>query len=131
MSDYTPSSFAMVPGSYQQTMLPFDYQMGLYTPPYAMDNQQLANISMFGNGSPYNPYVLFNNPSMNGQLDPLLGEVNDYFFPSYYGVLIANSTANVLIQNMPQMNVQYTGTHLSAANLFHLPDSNTLGIVVY
>ena len=131
MSDYVPSSFAMVPGSSQITMLSFDYQMGLYTPLYAMNNQQLANISIPGNGSPYNPYVLFNNPSMAGQLNPLFGEINDYFFPSYYGVLIANSTANVLIQNMPQMNVQYTGTYLSAANLYGLPNSNTLGMVIY
>ncbi len=131
LSDYAPISFAMMPGSSRQTSLSIDFSTGLYTPLYAMNSEQLVSISFYGNGGQNNPYVLFNNPSRTGYLNPLFGEVNDYFFPSYSGVLIANSNANVVVENMPQMNVQYTGNYLADANFFGLPSTNELGIAVY
>jgi len=131
LSDYLPSGYEMMPGHYQQISLAQDFNTGIYTPLYAMNNQQLANISMYGAGTEYDPYVLFNNPSSTGYLNPLFGEVNDYFFPSYYGVLIADSSAHVVVQNMPEMNVQYVGASLNSATFFGLPHTNTLDMVVY
>ena len=73
---------------------------GLYTPLYASDNSQLANISIKGVGTPSDPYIIpgpgYVNSTIQGLPDHIMGlfsQVNDYLFPSFYGILIDNTTA--------------------------------------
>ncbi len=73
---------------------------GLYTPLYALDNSQLANLSIKGTGVESNPYVIpgpgYVNSTINGLPDHIMSvfsQVNDYLFPSFYGIMTDNTTA--------------------------------------
>ena len=74
---------------------------GLYTPLYASDNSQLASISKGGTGTAANPYIIpgpdYANSTIHGLSSHIMGvfsQANDYLFPSFYGILIDNTTAH-------------------------------------
>jgi thermopsin len=88
-----------------------DYAMGIYTPLYAFDNAQLANISLYGSGTAGNPYMIDNYQTM--PISPLFEEFNDFAFPVFAGVLLHNTDAHAIMYNMPSMYIQYTSTNPS------------------
>ncbi len=130
LSGYTPGSMLLTPGQYQSFTMAQDSGTGDYTPLYAMDMQQLQAIStpVYQNGQIY--YMLDNTPSYNGMVNPLFGSINDYMFPGYYGILLAG-VHNVLVQNMPLMQVQYMYGYASIAQFYGTPMTNYLGTVLY
>ncbi|MBX8632609.1 MAG: thermopsin family protease [Thermoplasmata archaeon YP2-bin.285] len=133
LSDYEPSMLTAAGGSAGVGLsitLSHDSSMGIYTPLYAFNNQQVANISSGGNGTSSSPYVLVNNPSPTG-VSSIFGEANDYFFNSYYGVLLSNVTVHTEIVGLPLLNVSYTGFNALLAGFYGLPLQNYMGTVIY
>ena len=130
LSGYAPGSMELMPGSSQSFSMAYAPSTGDYTPLYAMDMQQLQSIStpVMVSGQQY--YMLDNTPSQNGMVSPLFGSVNDYFFPGYYGILL-DGVHNVLVQNMPLMQVQYEYGYAALAEFYGTPMSNILGTVLY
>lgn len=133
MSNRNPQTGTLVPGVMQNTHLTWNHARGVYTPLYAFGNQQLKYISMLGHGTPQNPYVLFNNPSPTGYLNPLFSSFNDYVFPDFTGVLLHSTSAYVVMHNMPSFNVQYTQpSQLHALAYFGVQyTTNQIGFVLY
>ncbi|WMT50836.1 MAG: thermopsin family protease [Ferroplasma sp.] len=128
LSDYREAYFA--PGS--NVMLQHDYRMGIYTPLYAFDNAQIANISMHGNGTPGNPYIMDNRQVM--PISPLFEEFNDYAFPVFAGVLLKNTNASVVMANMPSMYIGYTSTNPTYelyVSFYGFPNYNFLNYEMY
>lgn len=103
--------------------------MGIYTPLFAENNAQLANISMYGDGSQSNPYVLDNQ--QYGPISPLFGEMNDYNFPVFSGVMLYYTSASVLITGMPNLSINYPSVLYPQLDFFGLPTFNNLGYWLY
>ena len=115
--------------NFAQIHLKRDVNDGVYTPLFAMNNAQLANISSSGSGTQTNPYIAENAgfPSIG----PLFGEVNDFLFPVFEGVMIRDTNAYFEMNNMPDFSFQmpqYTDAFLS---FFNLPTTNYMGYWLY
>lgn len=101
LSDYAPSTGTLVvhapnfrsPEISLVVTLGRDLRFGIYTPLFAWENSQLPAISFFGSGSPFSPYVLFNN--QYAPLGPSFGVVNDYGYPVFPGVLLVGTSQSV------------------------------------
>lgn len=109
--------------------LTLDPALGVYTPLWAWDNAQLANISIAGDGSAANPYVIDNNEFL--PIDPLFGEFNDYVYGVFPGIFLAYTDAHVDVSQPAPFNVQYPAFDARSLNFFGLPDTNNLGIEAY
>lgn len=110
--------------------LNFDPGAGMYTPLYAWENSQLANISWWGDGTATNPYQLFDNPNASGLAFPFAG-VNDYFFPTFAGILLYGTTAYVNVTESPaSLFIQFPAWVNYTANYFYLPHYNNLQVWV-
>lgn len=133
LSDHEPVVSTMGPGTGGTISLSANETLGIYTPLYAMDNAQLKYISSSGDGSRSNPYVIYNNPSANGYINPLFGELNDYAFPAFSGLLLHNVSAYTLVSSEPSFTVNYSENVFSylITSYFGLPSTNNLGIVLY
>ncbi|MEM0139587.1 MAG: thermopsin family protease [Ferroplasma sp.] len=128
LSDYQPVFFA--PG--QSVALMNNYFMGIYTPLVAFNNAQLKNISIAGDGTANNPYILVNNQYM--PVNSLFEEFNDYGFPVFPGVMILNTNASVIMYNMPSMFIQYTSGnsyYQAIQKAYELPSYNDLNYELY
>ncbi len=106
LSEYAPVSFSLSGAGATSVALRSDPSLGVYTPLWAWNNAQLAAISNpGGRGTVAHPYVLFNRP---GTINALFGEMNDFFFPVFPGVLLYYTGAYVTITNSPSFLVQYS-----------------------
>lgn len=107
-----------------------DSAMGVYTPLYAMDNAQAANLSLSGTGASNSHYLLYNNEP--GYINPLFGEFNDYGFTVFDGVMIANTNAYINLNNSPSFSIMYTNAQTAFyLAFFHMPNVDYLGFVFY
>lgn len=134
LADHTPIASAdLSSGSIQNFNLPLNMTTGVYTPLYAYGNAQLKYISQFGTGTVKNPYVLMNNPSQTGMLDPLFNTFNDYTFPQFNGILLHSTTAHVVVSNMPNFEVQYSPLQQYILSFYLGVNfaTNQLGYVLY
>lgn len=98
--------------------LTYDALTGAYTPLFASNPSQLANISVGGTGTMHNPFVLMN---LNPELSPLFGGINDFAFPVFPAVLLNNTDSYTLMANPVQPVVpvyDYLGGLLSAMPFF-------------
>lgn len=102
MSYYTPVSGALASGSITLSSNP---SLGIYTPLYAWNNYQLANISIGGKGTLSSPYIADNYT--HTYISPLFANINDYGFESFSGLLIANTTMYFDAMNMPPLLTTY------------------------
>ncbi|WP_241761834.1 thermopsin [Thermoplasma acidophilum] len=127
MSYYAPASGYL--GSDTVISLLKDPTMGIYTPLFAFNNQQLANISVSGTGSSANPYVVENQQYM--PINPLFDEFNDFVFPVFPGVMIANTNASVNLISMPSFYMQYAGYQVQILKNLKLPTYNYLPFEFY
>lgn len=125
LSDYTPHNGTLVvrgptghgPPETLKVVLERNYRMGVYTPLFAWTNSQLRAISYLGVGSPWFPYIVFNN-----QYAPLgteFGVVNDFGYPVFPGVLLVGTTASVEFYEPPSFLTNFAGP-------FILPYENAL-----
>lgn len=118
---------------------------GLYTPLYASDNAQLAGISIAGSGSPSDPYIIpgpgYSNSTIHGLSGHLMGvfsQVNDYLFPTFYGILTDNTTASAVFTGFSSGNgrsafqAEYPSNLLNAVETaFQGVMSNSLPMAFY
>ncbi|MCY0852058.1 MAG: thermopsin, partial [Thermoplasma acidophilum] len=116
-------------GSGMPIILSKDQAMGIYTPLFAFNNQQLANISTSGNGSPSDPYAVEN--VQYAPINPIFDEFNDFVFPVFPGVMIVNTNASVNLISMPSFFMQYTGYQEESLKEFKLPTYNYLPFEFY
>ncbi len=133
LSNYNPQISQLSPGNNGRLMLSHNMMLGVYTPLYAMDNSQLQYISSSGNGTPNSPYVLYNNAPASGYVNPLFGELNDYAFPAFSGLLLHDVSAYTLVTSEPSFTVNYANNEVAYAvtSFFGLPSTNNLGLVLY
>ncbi|MDS0256778.1 thermopsin family protease [Thermoplasmatales archaeon AK] len=127
MSDYNPSYSVLSPN--MNTTLTRNTDDGIYTPLLAYDNGQLANISQGGNGSSTNPFIAYNKSFVN--ILSYFGEINDFTFPVFEGVMIKNTNLHIDFQGMPEFQIQYTGFYAFELSFFGFPITNYLGYWLY
>ena len=89
ISDISGSSGNTVKMSTVKLM--FNNTYGGYTPLYAFNNEQLVNISVHGQGSASEPYILADQQ----YVDPVFGQVNDFGFPVFMAVFLSRTTMYV------------------------------------
>ena len=125
--------------------LPYSESMGIYTPLYASNNNQLKNLSVSGKGTEANPYIIAGTSyfsaggaNLPDRLNPVFSQINDYLYPVFYGIFIHNTTAYAIIEdfsgpnNNPAFQINYDT--ISAENLltaFGATTANSLQFVFY
>ncbi|MCI4319270.1 MAG: thermopsin family protease [Thermoplasmata archaeon] len=131
LSDYRAVTSTVSASSHLTVNLVADASKGVYTPLWAWNNAQLAAISQAGGtGTVTHPYVLDNNGV--GPISPLFGEFNDFFFPVFPGLFLADTTAYVTASGLPDFAVSYSLPAEGAeAARFGTPLSNNLQLQVY
>ncbi|BAB59291.1 hypothetical protein [Thermoplasma volcanium GSS1] len=127
LSDHSPQ--AQILNGMNSFVLPVDMSAGVYTPLFAMNNAQLANISMSGAGTAKDPYVLYNNEY--GYISPLFGQINDYSFPQFAGVMLLGTSSYVVGSDMPMFQIIYQGSDLAYAEFEGILPYNYLGYWIY
>lgn len=103
LSDYAIEQGAL--GTHESITIAYDAAAGVFTPLYAMNNAQLANISFSGAGTLANPYVGFNNQA--GYINPLFGMYSDYGFPVFSGMFLQNTNAYIDFNNSSSFQIMY------------------------
>jgi len=130
LADHTPMSTAVSSTTTMTVHLALNASMGVYTPLWAWDNQQLRSISSAGNGLVNHPFVLDSNSA--GLLSPLFGEFNDYGYPVFPGLFLSGTTAYVTASGLSDFPVAYTlPPELGASQFFGTPLTNNLGMQFY
>ena len=107
LSEYAPRTLdALAPGAVTVKLTP-DPGLGVYTPLWAYGNAELAAISDPGGaGTVGDPYLLFNAPYE--LLNPLFGQYNDYMFPVFPGLQLADTSDYVTVGDETPFEVSYT-----------------------
>jgi|GEM_PF-474641 len=120
----------VLPPNVTKIVLTKDASVGIYTPLYAWNNAQLANISTSGNGGSASPYMIMNSTHVS--ISPLFANMNDYGFQVFSGVLLANISAHTDLMNMPELLTEYQMLQPEIYALFYrLPLVDSLGYVLY
>lgn len=123
LSDYAPVSMSLGVHTGHAVMrnvhLHPSLAFGVYTPLWAFSNSQLAAISFGGQGTPQDPYVLFNNQYY--PLPPVFGLYNDWMFPTYPGVFLMGTTATTYLDHSADFTTmtntfQYPGPEIPSTN---------------
>ena len=118
---------------------------GLYTPLYAWDNAQLASLSIKGAGTASDPYVIpgpsYANSTVHGFPDHIMSvfsQVNDYLFPTFYGILTDNTTESALFTGFSSspgssaFQVEYPSSFMQAVETaYHGVMTNDLSMAFY
>ena len=97
LSNYAPMYISDISGSSGNTVklntvkLMYNSTYGGYTPLYAFNNEQLANISIHGQGTSSEPYILADQQ----YIDPVFGHLNDFGFPVFMAVFLSRTTMYV------------------------------------
>ncbi len=121
LSGYDPYSYSFVAVaggvSGYSVSLTANSTIGIYTPIYVWNNNQFADVSTSGNGTPGNPYHLFDTQTY--LMSALFGFFNDYTFPVYNSVFLWGTTASVVLSNMPGM--------VTSMPYLYFPTTNELG----
>jgi len=109
--------------------LPYDLTVGVDTPLFAWNNAELANLSYAGTGTVSDPYLLYNNQYT--ALSPLFGEMNDFLYPVFPGVLISETTAYFDLVHPAPFTVLYPLAYDARLDFNNLTDTNQLQIELY
>ena len=114
LADYAEGHGTLVVGTNSTTLsavLHYNPRMGVYTPLWAFGNGELAGISSMGNGSLFDQYLPFNNPTTGfggfipGNLSRYFFSYDDYAYPSFPGVLFEGTNAYVDFAAPPTFSV--------------------------
>jgi thermopsin len=98
---------------------------GVYTPLFALGNGGLGAISQSGNGTPSNPFVLKDRPG--GPIDPVFGQLNDFGYPVFPGILLINTSKWVDV-SPATFSITYPSWDASILEAWNLPGSNDLSL---
>ncbi|MEM3851931.1 MAG: hypothetical protein QXP70_02920, partial [Methanomassiliicoccales archaeon] len=104
--------------------------IGIYTPLYAWNNQQLKTISVAGAGTSASPYLAMN--VTHTYINSLFASINDYGFETFVGVLIANTNATFDMFYMPPLLSEYAMPLAQLYQSFYnIPLIDSLGYELY
>ncbi|HTT16422.1 MAG TPA: thermopsin family protease, partial [Thermoplasmata archaeon] len=130
LSDREPETFAVsnlvpLPNSTTGIVLNLTVNAtyGSYTPLLAYGNAELKAISQHGAGTLANPYILVHHPLHS--LDPVFGQMNDFGFPVFAGVLLVNTTSYVRLLE-PAVTIDYGSWQYGQLDGLGLPHVNEL-----
>ncbi len=129
LSNYNPVFFTFSKSTVLNVSMVKNMAMGIYTPLYAFDNAQVAALSINGNGTLSNPYIIENN--QYGSLNPLFSQLNDYAFPVFSGLLLVNTNVYVSINSPPTFFINFGTAASLVSSSYNLPDYNYLQIQLY
>jgi thermopsin len=101
-----------------------DPSLGVYTPLIAWGASQVASLSVAGNGTTGNPYILPHNEL--GPIATSFARTNDFTFPEFPGVLIADSQVSVRLSEAPSFEVWLHPGDASVYAAGVLPATNNL-----
>ena len=125
LSFYSPVNSILLPGARDFTLMS-NPGIGIYTPLFAFDNQQVAALAQSGSGMPGSPYVITARSALIAQQ---FAEFNDYLFPVFTGVFFTDVNAPTELMNLPPLVTVYP---FSIASADGLPSYiNILGFVFY
>jgi hypothetical protein len=116
LSNYAPMYMQNISGSSGSNSkigtlsLMYNNTYGGYTPLYAFNNEQLANISVTGQGLANDSYILASQEFV----DPVFGQVNDFGFPVFMAVFLSRTTmyATSLDTNQAVTELSYNTTFI-------------------
>ena len=131
MNYHTPVTGVLSNSGTTQIIIQNNPSLGVYTPVIADSNSRLAGMSLHGNGSAINPYLL----EPNGVLNPVFGQFNGFLFPVFPGVLLKGTSSHVLIAGADEI-ICYQGYWLQDIQYldslgFSLIPENHLPMEVY
>ena len=106
-----------------------DMYAGIYTPLFATNNAQLANISVAGKGTASNPYIAENY--QYADINPLFSQVNDFLFPVFEGVMIMDTSAHFDMNSMPSFRFQMPGYTDAFLSFYNITQTNYMGYWLY
>ena len=133
LANFDPASVVVhgaVPSTWTLSIaLTANASRGIYTPLIAFDDTQLAELAVAGSGTPSAPYLLPNDAAVS--LDPIFGSINDFGFPVFPGLLLAHTSAYVVLNNSSTFPIDYGGRALLYMEANGLPLSNHLQIELY
>ncbi|MCI4335387.1 MAG: hypothetical protein L3K04_07175, partial [Thermoplasmata archaeon] len=109
--------------------LPFDPATGVYTPMFSWNLPDLIGFSTSGNGSITNPFRLLHNET--GPLDPSFARANDFTYPEFPGLILADTSAYVTVQGLPSFEVWVDPYDASVYSSGLLPSTNELQVQLY
>ena len=124
-TQFTPSTSG---GKFSVDLI-HDMSAGIYTPLYAYSNIQLSNLSVAGNGTISNPYIIANNQYFS--IDSKFARFNDYMFPVFAGVLISGTDSYANFNNMPSMKIEYPANMQGMLANHNLPSFNFMNFEFY
>ncbi|MEM0157843.1 MAG: thermopsin family protease, partial [Thermoplasmataceae archaeon] len=127
MSYHNPIVSILTPG--ENFVLSSNPSTGIYTPLYAENNAQLANISMSGDGTIGNPYMAFNQEYT--YISPLFGQLNDFAFPQFEAVMLLNTNQYIAFSGMPSFPIIYSDTYQLYSVFYTGVADNFLGYWFY
>lgn len=130
---YTPQNGVLLNGN-QTTYVDMKYNMsvGYYTPLYLMNNQDIKTFAVGGDGTSSDPYVL----SPEGLLNPLFGQLNDYAYPVFQGLIIQGTTTPFVVSDY-LLGLLYEGFWGKIVSFYdqhynlNLPGYNSPSVMVY
>ena len=104
---------------------------GVYTPMWAFSATDLANLSVSGNGTPSDPYVLLTAAGTVGTPYLLAGEIawlfaglNDYLYPVWLGAYLNSTRAYATFDPAPAFTLVYPSWQLHTLKRFDVPGSD-------
>lgn len=150
LSYHDPSSVYSIPPRSTGTCalgsitLQLNKSAGLYTPIYISGNAELGQLSMSGNGSEGNPYIIPGYQYLRSAgidstntLNQAFTVVNDYLFPEFTGILVKDSSDYVILNGFkspegPPFQYVLSGKlNLAIAQAFGMTAANNLGMYFY
>ncbi len=124
--------------SYVNATLSFNSTFGIYTPLYASGDNQLAqlselqngaNLSVQGNGSMEDPYVVAG--TVASSINPLFSRLNSFGFPAFSGIFVRNTVSYAKFIDIPAFSVNLTKYCSIQVSTLGIPENNNLNSVFY
>ena len=103
--------------------------IGVYTPIIIDGNAQAAAVASRGAGTAASPYTITADANA-GMLNTIFGQLNDYAFPAFPGLLVYNTNVHMNIEQF-SMNVNYTGVGGFITAFYGLPSTNGMNMWIY
>ena len=128
MSNYEPE-YNLQMGPDMTVMLTANASEGVYTPLFAFNNMQLANLSSSGAGTVTTPYMI--TATVINPINQLFGELNDFFFPVFPGVMLVNTSSYAVLMGLPSFYIQYPVSQQFALEFFGFPIWNYMPFETY
>ncbi len=129
LMSYHEPQYGIEMASGMDIVLAADESLGIYTPLYAFNNQQLGLLASSGAGTVASPYMI--NGNGVSTVNQLFSELNDFLFPVFPGVLFMNTSAYVALNSLPSMYIQYMQSLLPELEYYGLPTSNYMPFEFY